>query len=1203
MLIATWFITLHSVAQTCTEAVQAIPEVLFEVFDVNGKGYATFTPTQSKVYIGLANPNQTLPTGWQLFTGSCDQPTIIGGGILHNPYDGFWYFTFDTLQIGTPYFLELSDTTGNGYSVSGYLTEMVSNAGNCDPAHPCNYVANPNFEQPDPAFTLPVGGSFIGGQPFFALTDEACGWERASTNPSCTPEYFLSPMDVSYGVSPCLNTGANGNSCTNQSITTNGGQGAMDLFTIDLNANNSLPNRREYVFTEFPNGFVAQPGIYAMRVSVRHNTQRTVRCNSLQAKLELNYTPVTHPDVLNIGTPEVDLSTQISLTDPNWQTVWSLFAFTGTASSLVLGNFLDNATTLLPAHFLQTGTPQGIADFRPKMYIDNVGLFQLPNAGPDITLCDPGSVQIGFDPNCPPPGPPGTLSLNWTYLNTNTSLGSTAIITVNPLTVGQHNYRLTINYEGQTFIDEVTVTVAPDLTTNTLGDDLCDGQASFAIPNLPDWVSWNFASPNNSVTLSSQPTANGTTLTFNNPIVTAHTGIGTVTGTIDYYINGVLCTKQLTLQINACCRTFKTDYVFLPHGSNVSQALAGQGVQINNTIFTVYGNVTIDDDYTFDQCQFYLMPDARLIIDNNRTVNFDHSSLQPCGNLRWNEVEVLSQAILVFNYTTTSGSIRGVHLRNESSFDCGQSTFNNNYCSIFIDQCDVTSSTINIYNSTFICEGLNHAGISQAQGSTVPMANPQNYITGIMLLNSDGISIGNPTLAANTFTTTTPSNVQVKGELSYINLYNSREIAIYNNHFGFAAASIWARNQSNYVVGGNTAGQPNHFAPAVYTNGVTPYTGNGIKADASWGTIANNTFTQISNAGDFSNLELQSLTFGPTEVLNNTIDAYWALAFAQPQTTGSRIRILNNAIAAVSRGIRITDFVECDTQSNRIFINSNSITMAAPTGSNPLCKGIDLQNTFCVTIGNNTITTATSYTPPGNHTQVVGIHLNQSQFCRVSLNDFTRFNYGLLMDNEAGTTDYSCMTFNTCYTSVLYKDITANFVRPVTNFYPALGSTGDASGNTFINNLNPAGRVDALGTFNVITRSEYHYDGIQNGDEDPKLTTLAATYVLQRKDKNPGTCDNLPNAKQDTKESTVLTELSINIFPNPSTTGQFNFVCNSTFGVGYIAIYSSTGKLVKKIKLSAPEAVFDIAQTPGLYILHVELDNEVYYEKVVVTGN
>ena len=1192
---------LLSQGQDCSNATYAQPQTQFDFYEVNGEAYAFFIPTLPRITIGLTwAAGMPIPNQWNLYSGKCNGFIPVQSGMLAMPEDFIFYFQFDSLNIGKPYYFKLSGVPGSRFELQGYLTENLQPSGTCISSN-CNLVQNPGFEQAESIYNQqnPVGG-VITANPLAAFADQACGWDLPVGGGN-TPDYVLGPGNNGYGVAnpplwnnpllpPVCTTGvAVGNGCPNSGHT--GSQGYTQIFSLD---NRPGQNRREYVITTL-NQDVENGGIYYIGLVARPNMNRQTRSSALQALIvddnTISNNPLTNNQpITQWGTPQANFSNQIDNTNGSWQTVGTILQYNNPdGDNLVIGNFLDNAAT---QPFLDVNQPPAnTADNIPSLWVDDVEVIHLPDAGIDQVVCDVSQVQPLGNFYCL--NYPSNVQTNW-YNSSNQLLSSSLPFTPTITQPGTYTFRLEILYQGQSFDDYVTIQVAPEVTIDPVNNNNC-AAATFLLNNFTSGSSITSLTSAN-VTFGSYAVNNGI-LSINQAIINTPNGIGTITvnGNLNY--NGISCPFSQDIYIYECCANASQVDYFFPHNSNMSTQLAAFGTQnINNLNFVIAGNVFIDDNYAFNNCTFYLMPDASLTIQPGMYVIAHNCTMQPCSEYRWDELLISTDAFLLINESNITGAVRGFHVLDGAALNAFDNTFENNYNSIFIENYQ-NSPFVEIYGNTFVCEEIGHNGIEQAPGSTVPFANPQHdYVTAIALVNSSAVTIGNNTQSANLFTTTNPTNPTLNSELSYINLYNSNGVDIVNNTFGSAFAGIWATS-SDFNMGSTNPADKNIFWPATYSPGANPYAGTGVFGKLSSATIEGNEFRDLGTGIFLEKCGLQSEGYGITTITNNPIiEADYAIQFTSPVSTGSRIRINNNPnISASVKGIFIRDFIETDPR--HVFINDNNINVSPPVNGIER-KGIEIENCQDITIGDNSFLINGIYWPTGA-SNVIGIHVNKSVGTYISNggNSVSTFDYGLVMEDDDGTTEFSCTDFDNCYTSILYKNITAPKVQDVNDFYSGFGSATASANVTFTNNINTY--PVEVQNCSVGNLARWYYNGAGNNPDPTSLGTYNNAF-------NPpitstplvNGCNQLPAAKNNQQPN--HNRLAVSVYPNPNPNGFVTIKLNRYVEAIEITLFDLHGRLIALNKAYGEEVNLQYNISNGMYVMIIEADGERFYEKLVI---
>ena len=1197
-------LVIHTKAQTCNQALELIPEEPFEFFEENGESFGILYPNTDQVYIGISWPDGSqIPDSFLLATGTCGNLNAIAGGKVFETPDNFVYLNFTNLTAGQAYKLGLFATQGQSYTLFGYLTESISTTSTCLQANPCNFITNPGFEDPDPTFQLPVGGSIQSGmsQPFWALADEACGWQRANNHPNSTPEYFLAQLDPSYGF--CQQTGI-GNVCGAPGA--GNSYGAIQLYTIDQRPNNVLPNRREYVYTEYPNGFIQGTGLYALRTVVRHDPDRAARCGALQAKFESNYTPVTHPNIItSLGTPEADLSPYIDLNNGGWQTVWHLFSYNGPgANQMILGNFLDNSAT---QNYMNNYTANTPFDHIPALFIDNVALFEMPSAGPDITVCEAGTpITLGYDPPC---GTIGNITCTWRNQATQQVLqtASTAALQLAAPGPGSHIYELEITFTiadpfnpgnpiTRTITDLVTVNVAPDLDATPLAADNCAKDAAISIPNLANWIAWNFTSPNGSVTWSSAPKVDLSTnrLIFLAPQVTAHNGVGLVNGTVTFTYNGIVCTQNIDLGIYDCCQSNQQNNMILPDGANLSTVLAG--TQLSNTVFTVYGTVTIDDNFTFNACEFYLMPDAALEIAAGIDVTFTDCSLQACADYKWDRIwHNQPTSTLTMNGCLIRDALRGINSTNNAQLLLNSNRFTANAFGQIIE-----NYTGNLISWTGNAYEVFEAGYqtSQHPNSTINLA---PYLVGFSPVNGFGISMinasslelnGNNTFWCNTIDNNlqlwlrSGSYVRVEQNNFYeglnIRVEGASTLEAYNNTFeklntsgSYGPTGIRAYN-STLVVGKPGPGNPPWPPSNQLLDGAFI-----VSEDPELTEIINNKIENL--IGICIDILANSLIQSQTKIQHNELRGRWGINLENLETDWS------------------------NPPTEKVLVNFNSIFATRYDNQNhngTQAMGISAWNCEGISIGENLIVleNALGVSPPdaNNYHLTVGIELTDCRNPFIGCNCINFAGIGLELGGDVDKDSWNTLAngfalnfqaneFGSCYYGI--------YLNPQTTMPNAIGESGLAADNTWTAGCYfgpPMTTVERIkDDRNNLIQFTYHRTNL-NPNTHPNPTSQGIFVNSNALTANDCTQAPPPSNKKEIENDMEHKSSQLNVFPNPAKDIlSIDIQTPSIRGSYQLSVYNYVGQIVHSAEYLDHRIELPIEQLPsGIYIIKVEIQGK-----------
>ena len=1175
---------------------------VFPLHEENGEAYFMFEATNSSMAISIQDmQNTNWPTHYTLFYNSCAPQDITETGTYEVDEFEISQYRFTGLDIGSVYIFGFSGATSYfELEVALNKTESSGPINNCNITTDCNLVPNPGIDEFDALINLPVGGDVFGMNHPTAYINEACDWDLASTHNQNTPDYYRDTLNlafVNFPIFPGTATNctaianAQGNVCPG--VSHNNSLGVMRILSTRTDI---VAQRREYAFTRLEQSLQTNH-IYYISTWARHDLDRDTRSRAYQILFPENSLtgpanfPVSQGGLITtLGTPQVDLNT-IDLNDPDWQQQQKIFSYQGNTPSdvLVIGNFLDNAATnLLTTNGHNANSPNTNLDTRPAAFFDDFEVIELANAGNDIDLCDITPVTIG---NPAPCIDPNTIIYSWTNVATGQVIGNTVPLTVTP-EEGTNLYTLTQNYMGLIFENTVAVNVAPELTATGVNSLNCTGVIQYLINDIELSQPWSITS--NDVTWTTtganQPTIDPSGLLTLNGVQILNGGTGTITLNGFSTAGGIHCPKTLTFNVYECCNNAKpVNYHFQP-GDNMTSQFGNQLI-ITGANIVITGNVFANNLYVFRDCNFFFSADSRLEIPSGFSANMTgRCTLQPCGEWRWDGVLVNDNATLAMTGAEMWGAIRGVEVLDNGSFFANSSYYHNNYNHVLFNAHN--TGTHDIYSCDFISEPFGFGGIVQTTNSTVQLAtHPAPFITGIVALNSNDVTIGNPSQGVNRFSTTSPSANDIVNECIYIYTDNS-EFSMYNNRVGFAKTGVYAINTSNYQIGGLSNGEPNFFNPAF--SSYNPFSGIGIHTKNSTGTIEKNNFTELGVAISLENCPPNAAGLGDNFIHENAINARTGVDVARTNQGAGRVRINANAITNANYGVKATNY--SGDAPDVIYINYNNIETVAPQGLNDPSFGIYLQENGGFKVGDNSLSTVNNYIPnnPISYPNVAGIYVKECQGAEISNNIVTEYDHGLVLDN-AGSTYYSCITFNDCRTGVLYQNINTPFVQAVRNYSTGIQSSRS---NVVFNDANipnaVLGRVRAV---NCNTSGAWYFDNNFNGPEDPSLGNLTG-YPLIFGSPLLGSsfgC-NIPLPSFKTQGNYDDFKFNYKVYPNPSN----DYLTIEVNSISTYRIVNTMG--VELIANTVAEGQTTIA-TPkddGVYFIYISNNNKNYVEKIIV---
>lgn len=287
------------------------------------------------------------------------------------------------------------------------------------------------------------------------------------------------------------------------------------------------------------------------------------------------------------------------------------------------------------------------------------------------------------------------------------------------------------------------------------------------------------------------------------------------------------------------------------------------------------------------------------------------------------------------------------------------------------------------------------------------------------------------------------------------------------------------------------------------------------------------------------------------------------------------------------------------SNTDKVFVNFNDVSLTAPQNATDIRRGIVLDNGYAHTVGNNFARISGTYMPTALYDNVFGIGVIKSQYCEVAGNDISRFNQGLVLENDNGTSKFWCNNFDRTYHGVLYKNITTAALFNVNNHNN--GGSNTASNNTFTNHPNNVNRVH-FDNVSVNNSANWYYAGSTPNQSNIHYPLgLDPSIILYSGNATTVACINLPSSKTEDPlfYHNLLTETKWIVYPNP-TSGQF-WVSNN-LGLAFVfKIFTSHGKLVVQSHVLKSEHSVEHDLPSGMYYIKIFIDGkEVGYEKIVV---
>jgi hypothetical protein len=342
--------------------------------------------------------------------------------------------------------------------------------------------------------------------------------------------------------------------------------------------------------------------------------------------------------------------------------------------------------------------------------------------------------------------PPFSISL--IASNNSPLCGST--ITINA--TANINEPFTYAWTGNTSTTNslVVLPTSNSVYTVTATGTICNTSSTIAINLTPSTVSitanQNNQCANLSLTASSNLTNNflwtlpNTTTTNQNPLVISNPQNNSIY-TVSTVNTNSLCNVSTTyLSIippnNFCCSTTipaNTNYLTNPTNTAFT-TLNGGNYYIDGT-YTVNGNIS------FTNCNFWFTPNSKIELANGAVLTMNTCTLQAgCPNL-WKGIYSATNSQIIINNCVISDMEDGVVSSAANKLECTNTTFNNNYIALHLNNNVNSNNSIKVQNNSF----------KSTTNLLAPLQTQKGKI-GILSVFSKDIIIGGPSAAhSNTF--------------------------------------------------------------------------------------------------------------------------------------------------------------------------------------------------------------------------------------------------------------------------------------------------------------------------------------------------------------------------------------------------------------------------------------------------------------------
>ncbi|MDX5447245.1 MAG: T9SS type A sorting domain-containing protein [Bacteroidota bacterium] len=902
------------------------------------------------------------------------------------------------------------------------------------------------------------------------------------------------------------------------------------------------------------------------------------------------------------------MKNDITISNIGSQQVSKIFKFSSNFLSrdIVIGNFKENSQTNIS---IQSGNwTYPAMEQRPSIFLDNIELINLGSSGPkDYTVCVNTTLTLGDTVPCLDTN---DFSVSWWKIGTGiVDLGETKTITFSQ--PGVHMWTRSITYGGLSHTDTITVTVVPEFQVlSQTPINICGN------PNVQIELSDVNQNPGTfNVTMAggthSQFGFNGNFLDLGQVTITSPNRVATVT--ITKTITGASPTcvqEQVVTIVDDCCgQTTGADHSLF--SGNFSSYVSGRN--FTNATFSVTGSVVLDDNITFSSCTFYLNADAELIVPNGKRVSFLGSTLQECSGYKWDRVQVDAGGDLVFTNNRVFNAFRGVMTSNDNVVQFDDNIFTYCYTMLVIEGYS-SPGMIQIQGNEFIGDGVIHAGLPRDPASTLPWPRPSainyQYVTGIVVLSSQGITIGGSPANQNSFIANTSQSYSNGVEMNYILVDNSG-VDISFNEFGLCYWAILT-NQSNYQIHDNDFdGYRNHI--------LSSPVGTGFWTKYSEGRFYNNLIQNYDYGVSVEDFKDTPNSAPENSIDGNTINASIGVNVGNLKSGGSTIypgilKVFDNSISSPYKGVLITDAIyNIVADIEHVNVYYNTIVMSPQPGIE--CIGVDIKSSQGVRVFENEISTIGSYSPV-NGDLVVGVRdfisdtwiFNHNTHTDVQGNpraDFIKgFNRAILIEGEGrgeqGAPSYTrifCNSLENSYSGLYYKNV--DYLKDV-RFPGQIIGGGIGNSNNFYSSVTV--RVSDNGYAPVYPRTYYWDISASNTSEDPfLLITNPVVFVGDNQGQFVNCNGNSPRRISiDPEQNTVNQEEDFcMISPNPNE-GDFIVRFRESQSIEKAVLFDGAGKILAEYHHPDSNSWELHGVSKGVYYLVVIKQHLRSVEKVVV---
>ncbi len=663
------------------------------------------------------------------------------------------------------------------------------------------------------------------------------------------------------------------------------------------------------------------------------------------------------------------------------------------------------------------------------------------DAGPDRSMCSGTAVQIG-----------STALTSHTYSWTPSGTLYTSNIP-QPMAAPSTTttYTVTVTHSGNTATDDVIVNVTPITYNSTIPVPYISATSISNNNCSGNTITYNVynTDPDYTYTWSITPGSG----TFTSPVATPPIPIMATSVTINWTniplygatlhvvaINNTNCNyNYYDYTIFNCCTEHNPDYSFL------DETISQYGTSFTNQVIVINGTLEIDDDVTWENCDVYLGPDAKIEINGGYTLEINTGSrLTDCDDANmWDGIYITgANNFVIIDDSEILNAKNAIVSLDGGVFEITNSYLEQNYKGIVIKG-----------------YGAIHNGYIE---NTI--INTSNYLISPYINQRGRFGIECDDVQYIVIGDSTNSDYNTFSNLDYGIYSKDSYIRVVDNHF------VDIEYQQSYTFPGSGNTKPTGIYSYGSIGGAKVYIGG----DNSGGNYKSNYFEDCEYGVSTQNNEYVAIAGNEFDYTNQNNGFHPAISTTNTTQTTDPHKIVGNIITSYRRGITCTNNLESTIECNEI----TNIPNPSTQGPTDICFGI---STYACSdnINYNII--------EGNSTtdlRVKGISININDATTLKCNDITDVGIAMFAGGNNGECDFQ--------KDYLRDSDVGLYLNHATGYIGPQGSGGNPCDINFIGTFTDDTYTnDADGSnspLEVRTTPTFPYQPISNGTNNVSFT-------------------------------------------------------------------------------------------------------------------